>query len=112
MRYSNDEAMREIMARKDRIARKRDARRIRVLGGATALLALALVLTLSRLTVPSDHAASSYGAFLLSAQAGGYVLAGVLCFALGVVFTLLCSRIREGSRKKRKEKNDQQEVGS
>ena len=110
MRYSEDEAMREIMARKDRLVRRRERTRVRQLGGATALLALALAAMLSFVAVPPDHAPSGYGAFLLSARAGGYVLAGVLCFALGVCFTLACIRAR--SRKKREEKKDRQEETS
>ncbi|MCR4655796.1 MAG: hypothetical protein K5770_06160 [Lachnospiraceae bacterium] len=40
---------------------------------------------------------SVYGAFLLSPQAGGYVLAAVIAFVIGVVFTLLCQRYRKKS---------------
>lgn len=36
-----------------------------------------------------------YGATLLSEEAGGYVLVGVLAFAAGVVLTLLCIRQRK-----------------
>ena len=39
-------------------------------------------------------AGSVYGAFLLSAEAGGCVLAAVIAFALGVAVTLLCLRLR------------------
>ena len=39
----------------------------------------------------------------MSAQAGGYVLAGVLCFALGVVFALVCQRIRIHRKEETKE---------
>ena len=94
MRYSIDGAMTEIMARGGRLARKRERQRIRHLGGATALLALLLVTVLSTLNGPSDQTASGYGAFLLSPHAGGYILAGVLCFALGVAFALLCIHLR------------------
>ena len=37
---------------------------------------------------------TDYGAFLLPSQAGGYILAGVLAFAAGVLVTLLCLRSR------------------
>ena len=35
-----------------------------------------------------------YGSFLLSAESGGYVLAAVVAFVLGIVTTLLCLKIR------------------
>ena len=114
MRYPMDDAMREIMVRKDRIVRRREQARRRRLGGAAVLLALALVLTFSTLHLPSDPAAfarvrsSARRAFLLSAQAGGYVLLGMVCFGLGVCFTLLCSRIRERNRRKGPTKEEEE----
>ena len=108
MRYPMDDAMREIMVRKDRIVRRREQARRRRLGGAAVLLALALVLTFSTLHLPSDPAASGYGACLLSAQAGGYVLLGMVCFGLGVCFTLLCSHIRKRNRRKGPTKEEEE----
>ena len=43
------------------------------------------------------YAGSVYGAFLLSRKAGGYVLAAVIAFALGVCVTLLCARKKKNN---------------
>ena len=48
-------------------------------------------------------AGSVYGAFLLSREAGGYVLAAVIAFALGVCVTLLCARKKENNTQSDKE---------
>ena len=50
-------------------------------------------------------AGSVYGAFLLSREADGYVLAAVIAFALGVCVTLLCAR-----KKKNKTQSDKEET--
>ena len=47
---------------------------------------------------------SVYGSFLLSPEAGGYVLAAVIAFALGVAVTLFClKRKKLSSEDKKKE---------
>ena len=43
---------------------------------------------------------SVYGAFLLPAEAGGYVLAAVAAFAMGVIITIACIRYRNKTEKK------------
>ena len=67
---------------------------MRVLGGASGGLAVCL-LTLFALFGQRGHgiAISGYGAAsLLSENAGGYVLAAVIAFALGVIITVLMHR--------------------
>ena len=41
------------------------------------------------------HVPGMYGSALLYSSAGGYVLAGVLSFALGVAVTVLCIRYKK-----------------
>ncbi len=50
---------------------------------------------------------SVYGSYLLSEEAGGYVLTGVLAFLLGIAFTLLCLSLRN----KRQNKFQNKEMG-
>ena len=96
MKYQTDEALREILRRGEQIAVRRERRTIRALAGATGALFMALVLAIGfgPHRVSSNRLRSVYGSFLLSPEAGGYVLAAVIAFALGVTVTLLCIRRR------------------
>jgi len=92
MKYTRSEALSEILRRSDQIALRRQKQTCGALSGASAMLCAALVLLIALLPGRCAAAATgtAYGAFLLSAQAGGYVLAAVIAFTLGVVVTLLC----------------------
>ena len=97
MKYTTEEALAEIMHRKDQIVLRRNRRSCRVLSGAagTLTLLLVLVITLMPGRTGSAFTETLYGSFLLSAESGGYVLAAVIAFALGVVVTLLCMKYRK-----------------
>ena len=97
MRYDTDEALRKTLERASAL-RKRSWQRQKlalsaISGGCLcALLALGYALASSGAAL----AEADYGAFLLPGNAGGYVLAGVLAFVLGVLVTLACLRRRIG----------------
>ena len=106
MKYTTEEAVAEIMRRSDQIIIRRDRRACRRLSGAAGALLTALVLVSALLpeTAAPAYNGSVYGSFLLSAEAGGYVLAAVIAFALGVAVTLLClKRKKLSSEDKKKE---------
>ena len=106
MKYTTEEALAEIMRRSDQIIIRRDRRACRRLSGAAGALLTALVLVIALLpeTAATAYNGSVYGSFLLSAEAGGYVLAAVIAFALGVAVTLLClKRKKLSSEDKKKE---------
>ena len=42
---------------------------------------------------------SAYGAFMLNNEAGGYILVGVICFAIAVIVTIVCIRYSEKKQK-------------
>ena len=96
MKYTTEEALAEIMHRKDQIVLRRNRRSCRVLSGAagTLTLLLVLVITLMPGRTGSAFTETLYGSFLLSAESGGYVLAAVVAFVLGVAVTLLCLKRR------------------
>lgn len=82
--------------RADMIKKKKELALLRVLGGASGGLA-ACLLALLVLLGQSGHdvALSGYAATsLLSEHAGGYVLAALIAFALGVAVTVLLRRYR------------------
>ena len=94
MKYTAEEALTEILRRSERLVRRRNRWTDRLLAGSASALLAVLVLVISLIPGGSGapHTAAVYGSFLLSAEAGGYVLASVIAFVLGIVFTLLCTR--------------------
>ena len=96
MKYTSEEALTEILRRSEQLVRRRNRRIDRLLAGFASALLAGLVLVISLLPGGSgaSHTGTVYGSFLLSAEAGGYVLAAVIAFVLGIVFTLLCIRRR------------------
>ena len=91
MKYTSGQALVEILLRREKLIQRRSRRACRALSGTAGLLFAALVAVIG--LGPEQQApgvtGSVYGSFLLSPQAGGYVLAAVIAFALGVAVTLL-----------------------
>ena len=83
------------MHRRAKAAERRTVRRqMEALGALSFVLAAFVVTALLQLNgapliVPEDHFA---GASMLSQSTGGYVLAAVLAFFIGVVITLMVAR--------------------
>lgn len=86
----------EIFRRAEAVRRRQEANRARLLGGATAALALALIVMIGGF---AGHGAevhgTALGAFLLGPEAGGYVLVALIAFALGIVLALLAQKHRQ-----------------
>ena len=105
VKYDIEQSVQEVKRRsKERV--KKAERRVR--NGITAavlifVIAFAFVMYQiggSRIASPD---ASSYGAFLLSREAGGYILVGVICFAAAVAITLLCLKLKSIKNLKKKD---------
>ena len=99
MRYDPDEALRltlqrAALLRERRRKRQRAALSFGACGCACALLGFCYALAA---TGGVFLAEANFGAFLLPSKAGGYILAGVLAFAAGVVVTMLCLRYRNSA---------------
>ena len=96
MKYTTEEALAEIMRRMDQIVLQRSRRSCHVLSGVSAMLMAFLLLVICMMpgSPGSAFTGTVYGSFLLSAESGGYVLAAVIAFVLGIVTTLLCLKIR------------------
>ena len=97
MKYSIEESLAQIETKKKRLIYRKKKKDVNILAGSSVLCFLALVLFIGQYTglslVPNEH--SDYGSFMLPQQAGGYVIVGVLCFAIAVVITLLCIKWKE-----------------
>ena len=107
MRLTNEEALREVLKRGDAVRRRRERRGIQVLGCVTGVLAVALICVIATLSGGgTGSAGTAYGAFLLSAEAGGYVLTAVIAFAVGVVLTVVIHRYRKLNKRDKRGTED------
>lgn len=92
---STDEQLQEIMRRVEIVKEKRSIRnRIHasaIASCACVALLIAVCFCLPRLTFMTESTGmQQYGSLLLAAPYTGYVVVGVIAFALGVCVTLLC----------------------
>lgn len=106
---STDEQLREIMKRAEVVKEKRTIRkslRMNALSVCVCVVLLTVVsLYLPRLdAVSQESGLHGYGSLLLAAPYIGYVVVGILAFALGVCVTLLCIRLKELKEKERERK--------
>ena len=92
---NTDEQLKEIMRRAEIVKEKRIIRKrlyaSTLASCVCAVLLIAVCFCLPQLTVlPESPGMQHYGSLLLAAPYTGYIVVGVLAFALGVCVTLLC----------------------
>ena len=109
MMRNTDEQLQEIMRRAEIVRAKRSMRRrlyaSTLASCVCAVLLIAVCFCLPQLTVlPESSAMQHYGSLLLAAPYTGYVVVGVLAFALGVCITLLCIHWKALRQKERERK--------
>ncbi len=88
----------EILHRRAKeLERRRNERQMAGLGSVSAFLAVLLIFIVGRTSRMSPGLAGDpfTGSSLLSESTGGYVLAAVIAFFLGVVITAVCIKIRQ-----------------
>ena len=117
MPYTTDEALSEIQKRAKKREREKNGRYARILSCLSGLLFLTLVTVIAVLPGHQGEApaGSVYGSFLVSMEAGGYILAAVIAFVLGIAITLLCVYLNKLKKAKnevsenddQKDQNDQ-----
>ena len=91
---AQDERLERMHARACELRKARDRKINDLLKSASALLFACLITVMSLLNglhMPVEPGGNT-GSSLLDSSAGGYVLAAVLAFALGVVLTLVLTR--------------------
>lgn len=87
--------------------RRRQKRGIGRLSAVCMLLFAALMQTADRFVGQGQTAAwGGFGAMLLREDTGGYVLVGVAAFTAAVVLTVVCMRLHEREKQKRKHAED------
>ena len=104
MKYDTDEAIRMIEKKAKKLKIRQLRTRIGILSGAALtvlIFSVTLLYQISGFGSPDSIQMYGFGALMLSDDAGGYVLVGVLSFVLAVVLTLgciKCMRIRRGKQ--------------
>ena len=106
---STDEQLREIMKRADVVKEKRTIRKSLHMRAFSACVCAALLIVVSFYlpqlnTVQRENGMQRYGSLLLAAPYIGYVVVGILAFALGICVVLLCIRLKELKDKERERK--------
>ena len=87
--------------------RRRQRRGIYGLSAACMLLFAVMMQAADVFAVQEQTAAwGVFGAMLLREDAGGYVLVGVAAFTAAVVLTVVCMRLHEREKQKRKHEED------
>ena len=111
MKYTDDEAFASVLEKGKELKSNRARRKRQLLSGCScvlfALLAAALILLPDKSVLSPPG--TVYGSFLLSLEAGGYILVGVLAFAFGVSLTLLCLHVRKSKNEKQSADKDKNE---
>ena len=102
MKYTVNGAIAEAKRRGEEIRARKRRRENHVLSGTAVALCALLVVTLSLLpdsNRESGLVTSRFGATMIPAEMGGYVIVAVLSACFGVVVTLLFIRRRENREK-------------
>ena len=94
MRYSEDEALGEIIRRSKRIARDRRRKRDAILIASAVLIAICASGII--LSIPAGNrkydTMTLYGSFLLNQSTGGYILVAVIAFITGIAVAIICRK--------------------
>lgn len=96
---SIDEQMMEIRQRSEKLKKEQRSRRLIFAESGAACACLALIITMAA-AIPKTGSSvmngteSNYGSLVLSGPFLSYVIIGIMAFALGICFTLLCHRLR------------------
>jgi uncharacterized membrane protein len=104
---SIEEQMKEISRRKKRYENARKGRVLAVTGSGLLLSLIAVIAV-----APGASAVFEYnritvlGSTILGAKAGGYILAALISFTMGVCVTLFCRQYHENNKDRNKEDKD------
>jgi hypothetical protein len=98
--HDTTERIRIVKLRVGKLHRTSETRSINALSALCILLLLSLMGAINTMAGGGtlDTVPGMYGSMLLYDGAGGYVLVGVISFALAVVITMLCIRYRGKSK--------------
>ncbi len=96
MKYTTEKAIKEIKRRARTIRQKHDRRVTNILASTACISLTALFAVIGGFSGSEiSKAQTEYGAFIISVESGGYILASVLGFVLGIVVTIGVKRSKE-----------------
>ena len=110
MKYETDEAIRMIEKKALKLKIRQLRIRIGIMSGAALsvlILSVTLLYRFSGFGSPDSVGKYGFGALMLSDDAGGYVLVGVLSFVFAVVITLGCIKCARIRREKQAEQGNE-----
>lgn len=96
MEYTTEQALEEIVRRRKQVRKRRNRKRCIAFASLSCFLMAALTVVINVIPAGSDaySLGTTYGSFLLSPQAGGYVFTAVLAFGAGVSIAVYALRRR------------------
>ena len=91
------EITREVLIRSGTVRKNNELKRIRALSGSSAAVFACLTMVIVSFAGygKEEIPGTQYGAFLLSAETGGYILVAVLAFVFGVIMTILAMKYKK-----------------
>ena len=100
LKYDIDRSLGEILKRGENLSRKKHRRSACIFGtlSGVTLAIMAVVFYSAADFSGTDLVSSTYGAFLLSREAGAYVLIAVVFFVLGICISLGAMRLSKRKR--------------
>lgn len=114
MNYTPNEALNEVLARRDRVRRKRERRRLTWYSVSVCAILVVLTMTVTSLPTVGQNVTGeeAMGSFLLEAKTGGILAALVLAFGLGIVVALLwIKKKRSSTSEEHPQKSQEDENG-
>ncbi len=100
LKYNLDQSLQKIRERSEKLVRKKEMMKMRCLGALSTVTAIALLFVFYSINdiVGTEGKDSFYGSFMISREAGLYVIIGLLCFLLGVTLTLVLTKYVKNSK--------------
>jgi len=95
VKYTTESALKEIERRAGIIRRNHERKVTNILTTVAGVTLIALFAVIGEFSGAAiSRTQTEYGAFILSAETGGYILTALLGFVLGVLVTLIVKRIK------------------
>ena len=97
MKYDMERSLEEILERSKKLKKQSELMRTRIFGSVMSALAVAIMVILYDISgsYGTESMDSFYGSFMISKEAGLYVIVGMICFIVGICFTILVLKYRQ-----------------
>ena len=100
MNYDMDRSLDEIIKRSKRIKKQSELFKAKLMGSIASVLAVLIMVIFYDISgsYGEESRDSLYGSFMISKEAGLYVIAGLICFIVGICATVLVLKFRADHR--------------